>query len=189
MNLYQKIKYEPKGIYSDYFWLLLFWVKNSKQSKCVCVYIYTYVCVYLHSLPRKNLTIVNITRTVCATSMYPGSQGEWTGMCMREQWCLYCTSQWEWSILLNEHVYCMAIAFKMTEWVEHKSASNFVLSFNDSKGRSYGHLVIGSFITTMCLFIYHLLCRVFCWNIKLPRWLRPPTDKIWCPATSRFSPN
>ena len=31
---------------------------------------------------------------VCVTLMYPGSQGEWTGMRMHEQWHLHCASQW-----------------------------------------------------------------------------------------------
>ena len=58
---------------------------------------------------------------------------------------------------LSEHVYCMGIAFKMTEY-SNKSASNFVLSLNilhrgnvgESEGHSYGQLVMGSFIVTTC---------------------------------------
>ena len=37
---------------------------------------------------------------------------------MCEQWWFHCTSQWGWWMLLNEHVYCVAIAFTMTEQVE-----------------------------------------------------------------------
>ena len=33
----------------------------------------------------KNPAIVTVMRMVCATSVQPGSQGEWTGVCMREQ--------------------------------------------------------------------------------------------------------
>ena len=33
-------------------------------------------------------------------------------------------------MLLSEHVYCVPVTFKMTEWVDNKSASNFVLSLN-----------------------------------------------------------
>ena len=40
---------------------------------------------YIQGLSRKDPTIVNLTRTVCVTSILPGSQGEWTGMCMHEQ--------------------------------------------------------------------------------------------------------
>ena len=38
----------------------------------------------MQGMPGKK-TIVNITKMVCATSIQPGSQGEWTGMRMREQ--------------------------------------------------------------------------------------------------------
>ena len=44
---------------------------------------------------------------------------------------------------------------------------------DDSEGSSYGKLVIGSFITTPCLLVHHVSCRVFWWNIKSPRWLSP----------------
>ena len=42
---------------------------------------------------------------------------------------------------------------------------------DDSEGCSYGQLVIGSIITTMCLLIHHDSCSVFWQNIKSPRWL------------------
>ena len=45
-------------------------------------------------LSRKSLAIVNTMRGLCTTSMYPGSQGEWTGMCVCEQGHRHCTSQW-----------------------------------------------------------------------------------------------
>ncbi len=32
-----------------------------------------------------------------------------------------------------------------------------------------------------------ILCRVFRWNIKSPRWLSPHTARIWRPVTSGFS--
>ena len=37
---------------------------------------------------------VNITRMVYKTLMQPGSQEEWTGTHMREQWWPHCNSQW-----------------------------------------------------------------------------------------------
>ena len=61
-------------------------------------------------------------RTVCVTSMWPGSQGEWTGRHMSEQQWLHCTSQLG---QLSEHVYCVAIAFKMTEPVEQQICIKF----------------------------------------------------------------
>ena len=36
-------------------------------------------------LSRRSPAIVNITRMACAASMKPGSQGDWTGVCMHEQ--------------------------------------------------------------------------------------------------------
>ena len=61
---------------------------------------------------------------------------------------------------VEEHVYCVAITFKMSEY-SNETTSNFVLTLNispqklldDSKGCSYGQLVIGSFITTTYLLI------------------------------------
>ena len=45
---------------------------------------------------------------------------------------------------------------------------------DDSEGYSYGQLVIGSFIMTMCLLMHLISCRVFWWNIKsTPKWLSP----------------
>ena len=91
---------------------------------------------------------------------------------------------------LSECVYCVAIKFKMTEWVEQLSASNFVLSLNVPpwkqfgwpEGCSCGQLMIGSFITT----VHPLSCRTFWQNIKSPRRLGPA---IWHPVNSSFSQN
>ena len=41
------------------------------------------------------------------------------------------------------------------------------------EGHSYRQLVIGSFITSTCLLMYHISCRLFWQNIKSPRWLSP----------------
>ena len=57
---------------------------------------------------------------------------------MCEQWWLHCTSQWGQWMLLSEHVYCVAITFKMTEQVEHASASNFSLSLNIPPWKLFG---------------------------------------------------
>ena len=71
-------------------------------------------------------------RTVCATSMLPGSQGEWTGMHMREQWWLHCTSQSGRKMLLSEQVCCVAITFKMTEQVEERICIKFCVKLEHS---------------------------------------------------------
>ena len=57
-------------------------------------------------------------------------QGERTGMRMHEQWQLHCAGQWGWQMPLTEHVYCVAIAFKIIEGVEQWISSNFVLSLS-----------------------------------------------------------
>ena len=95
-------------------------------------------------------------------------------MCMREQWQLHRTSQWGQQTPVSEHVYCVAIAFKMTERLSNESASNFALSLNIPpqklsgwfRGHSYEWLVIGSFIMTTSLLMHHVLCRVFWQNSK-----------------------
>ena len=56
-------------------------------------YIFTYTYTYVRSLSGKSPAIVNIMKTVCLTAMYPGSQTEWTGIHMCEQWWLHCTSR------------------------------------------------------------------------------------------------
>ena len=69
--------------------------------------------------------------------------------------------------------------------------------------RNYGN-VIGSFIMTthllmqvssriitgwyVMILVHHILCRVFWWNIKSPRWLSPHTAQIWHPVTPGFFP-
>ena len=71
-------------------------------------------------------------------------------------------------MLSNEHVYCVVVAFKMTEQ-SNESVPNFALSLNilcgnywgDSEGHSYGQLVIGSFIMMMHLFMHHVSCSFF----------------------------
>ena len=117
------------------------------------------------------------------TSMQPGSQGEWTGMHTCEQWQLHCTSQLggSWAPL-SEHVYCVAVAFKMPEQVEQWICIKFCIKLDhssngnyshDSEGHSYGQLVIGSFIRTTHPLIQHVSGITFWWNIKSPRWLSP----------------
>ena len=66
----------------------------------------------------------------------------------------------------------MAITLKKTWKLLRK---NYL---DDSEVLSYGQLVIGSFIMTTCLLRYHILCSVFWWNIKSPRWLSPPQPRF-----------
>ena len=45
---------------------------------------------HIQGLAGNSPALVSITTTVCTTSVQPGSQGEWTGMHMHEQWWLHC---------------------------------------------------------------------------------------------------
>ena len=86
-------------------------------------------------------------------------------------------------MLLSEHVYGVAVTFKMTERAEQWTCIRFCIKLQHSsaegirmisKSRSYGQLVISSFITTMYLLTHHVQCRVFWGNIKSPRWASAP---------------
>ena len=52
-------------------------------------------------------------------------------MCIQEQQ-LRCTSQWEQQMLLSEHVYCVAVTFKMTEQVEQQICIKFCIKLEQS---------------------------------------------------------
>ena len=83
-------------------------------------------------------------------------------------------------MLLSEHVYCVAITFKMTEWVEQwicnalcikleRSSEEIVRS---SEGRSRGQLVMSTFITVVLPFTHHVSCS-FLAKHQSPRRLSP----------------
>ena len=67
---------------------------------------------------------------------------------------------------LREHVYCVAVTFKMTEQLEQQICIKFCIKLrvnylDDLEGHhNYEQLVIGSFIKS-CLVMHHYLCRVF----------------------------
>ena len=76
--------------------------------------------------------------------------------------------------MLSEHVYYVAVAFKMTEKVEQRICIGVSLNLNippqklfrlfsyaHSYGCSYGQLVIGSFIMTMYPLMHYVSCSVF----------------------------
>ena len=94
---------------------------------------------------------------------------------------------------LSEHVYCVALTFKLTKPVEQQICIKFCVKLEHSSTEtiqmiqktSYGQLEFGSFITTHSL-MHHISCRVFWWNIKSPRWFSPPTAHIWHPVTFAF---
>ena len=51
---------------------------------------------------------------------------------MCEPWQFHCTSQWGQQTLWSEHLYCVAIAFKMTEWVEQWICIKFCVKLEHS---------------------------------------------------------
>ena len=57
---------------------------------------------------------------------------------MCEQWWLHCTSQWGWWTLLSENVHCVAVTFKITEWVEQWICIKFALSLNIPLWKLFG---------------------------------------------------
>ena len=79
---------------------------------------------------------------------------------------------------LGEHVYYVAIAFKMTEQVEQRICIKFCITLEHSsaetvwviqKAAANGQLVIGSFTTKTRLLMHHISCRGFPGNIESPR--------------------
>ena len=117
----------------------------------------------IQSLSGKSSAIVNTMRAICATSMDPGSQGEWTGMRMCEQWQLHYTSQWG---PLDAIVSMCTVWLSHSKWLSewsNESASTFVLSLNIPLWTLFGWFrrpqlwATGdwSFIATMCLLMYH----------------------------------
>ena len=59
-------------------------------------------------------------------------------MRMCEQRQLHCTSQWGLYMPPSEHVHCVTIAFKMSQWVSNESASDFALSLNIPPWKLFG---------------------------------------------------
>ena len=116
-------------------------------------------------------------------------------MHMREWWWLHCTSQWGWQTPVSEHVYCMAVIFKMTERVGQQICIKFCIKLEHfstetiqriQKSSSMGNWQSAA-SSRQCTLVHHVLCTAFWRNIKSPRWLSSPTTQIWCPVTSDFS--
>ena len=98
---------------------------------------------------------------------------------------------------LNEHVYCVAVALKMTkrvvQWIcvkfcvklEHSSEETIRMT---QKATAMGNQLLeaSSWQCAHSCITSHM-CRVFWWNVTSPRWLSPTTAHIWCPTTSGFS--
>ena len=118
-------------------------------------------------------------------------------MHMREQWRLHCTSQWGWwQTSLSEHVSCVALEFKITEW-NNSSASNFVLSLNIPPQKLcwwFRRLQLWAtddwqlHHNSVPAYASHLL-QSFLVKHQILQVTQPPVAQTWCPVTSGFSWN
>ena len=59
---------------------------------------------------------------------------DWMHMC--EQWWLHCSSQWGQQTLLSKQMYCVAVTFKMTEWVEQQICIRFCIKLGHSSSET-----------------------------------------------------
>ena len=98
---------------------------------------------------------------------------------------------------LNELVYCVAVAFKMTEQVEQWICIKFCIKLEHSSvetiqwfGRpqlwatgDWQLLQDNTSIHASCV----ISCTVLWWSIKSPRWLGPPIAQTWCLQFMAFS--
>ena len=82
---------------------------------------------------------------------------------------------------LSEHVDCVVIAFKMTEWVEQWICIKFCIKLEYSsmetiwmiqKAIAMGNWWLAA-SSWQCTWSYITSHAVFWWNIKSPRWLSP----------------
>ena len=79
---------------------------------------------------------------------------------------------------LNEHVYCVAVAFKMNRathlhQILHETWTFLCRRYSDLEGHTYWQLVIGSFIRTTRPFIHHVSCR-FLAKHQITHMTQPP---------------
>ena len=90
-------------------------------------------------MSRKSLAIVNITeRSVWHQCNLAAKENmlECTLTC--KQWWLHCTSQRGWWMPLSEHVYSVAVTFKMTEQVEQHTCFKFCIKLEHSSVGIFG---------------------------------------------------
>ena len=154
--------------------------------------------MYIWCLSGKSPAIVNITRVVWGTLMEAGSQGEWTEMHVLKQWRLHCTSQWGRWTPLSEYVHCVAIAFKMTEWVEQWICIKFCVKLKCSsletiqmlqKATAMGNWWWLAPSSGQCTCSHITSPAVFWQNVKSPTWLSLSIAQNWHPVSAGFSQN
>ena len=81
-------------------------------------------------------------------------------------------------MLSSEHVYCVAVTFKMTEWVEQQICIKFCIKLEHSstetiqmiqKTTAPGNWWLAALSQQCSCIMSH--AEFFLWNIKSPRWL------------------
>ena len=116
-------------------------------------------------------------------------------MCMCEQGGLHCTSQWgvdstEWA------VYCVAITFKMTEWVEQWICTKFPVKLEHSSAEAIRMIQKATVMGIWWLAASSWQCACSCIishadifgkTSNHPGASATSTAQIWCPTTSGFS--
>ena len=114
---------------------------------------------------------------------------------MCEPWQFHCTSQWGQQTLWSEHLYCVAIAFKMTEWVEQWICIKFCVKLEHSSVETIRMIqkaaTMGNwwFILITRPLMHHIAGRVFSETSNHPGDSAPSIAQIWQHATSDFSQN
>ena len=90
-------------------------------------------------------------------------------------------------MLLSECVYCVAVASKVTEWVEQWICIIFCIKLEHPSIETI-HVIqkaaaMGNWWLAALSWQHAHSCitsrAVFWWNIKSPRWLSPTTAQIW----------
>ena len=90
---------------------------------------------------------------------------------------------------LSEHVYCVAITFKMTEQIDQWICIKFCVRLEHSSAETIQMIQKAEAMGNWWLaassqqhsrpLTHHVLSRVFWQNIESPRWLSPLTAQIW----------
>ena len=97
----------------------------------------------------------------------------------------------------SEHVYCVAITFKMTEEVQQWICIKFCIKLEHSSVENIQMIqkapAMGNWWLATLSQQHAHSCTTFVQFVgktsNPPRWLKPPTAQIWCPVTSGFSQN
>ena len=97
---------------------------------------------------------------------------------------------------LSEHVYCVAIAFKMTEQVEQQICIKFCTKLQHSSAETIGMIQKAAAMGIWWLAASSWECACLCVTshaeflakYQITQVTQPPTAQIWCPVTSGFFP-